>query len=734
MENFSELANAGERLETLAVTLDNCADEPIHVPGTVQSHGAMLVFDGDGLLEAWSANLGALLLLDVTMGMALQSVALPAPVHRMVEECMALSAGEAIPLSLAVEIGGREFDCVAHTHCGRAIVEFELRDMALGAVGIFALKAHSALDRLKRQTSMAALLQMATDQVREITGFDRVMGYRFGQDGSGDVIAESRSATLAPLIGMRYPASDIPAQARRLYVINTLRLIPDTSEEPVPLLGREGSAPVDMSHCVLRSVSPVHIEYLRNMGVGASMSVSIIVGGSLWGLIACHHMSARRVPYAIRMTADVIAQVLAATVQTLEAQRLAETVARAANMRADLMQALLTGEDTLRDVASHAAAICAALDCPALIVTQSGRHLVHGAIDAATAAEIVRAHPAAGDVLFERLRVEDWPESARGHIKQWPGMLAICFDPPTNGWIIAMRPEQVASIRWAGKPEKILRVGPMGPRLTPRGSFDEWLETVRGRAEGWSPTQLTIARQMQDELHRASIARQTETDLARAQLMAMLGHDLREPLHAIQMAAAVLQKGGPAAPMGLRIQTSSNRMGRLIGQVLDVSKIQMGIGLGSQMQRVDLAGILGDVVDEAMIGYPDVQYRISGAEGGKAMVEADPDRLAQVASNLLSNARSHGNRAESIDVALAVGPREATFSVSNVADALDAATVRSLFEPFKAASLHNARNRGGMGLGLYIAQRIVTEHGGTLAYSHAQGRVIFTVAIPLSPA
>ena len=135
VENFSELANAGERLETLAVTLDNCADEPIHVPGTVQSHGAMLVFDGDGLLEAWSANLGALLLLDVTMGMALQSVALPAPVHRMVEECMALSAGEAIPLSLAVEIGGREFDCVAHTQCGRAIVEFELRDMALGAVG-----------------------------------------------------------------------------------------------------------------------------------------------------------------------------------------------------------------------------------------------------------------------------------------------------------------------------------------------------------------------------------------------------------------------------------------------------------------------------------------------------------------------------------------------------------------------------------------------------------------------
>ena len=718
--------------ESTTVTLENCADEPIHVPGTVQSHGAMLVFDEHALLEAWSANVPALLLLEPGMGMPLHTIALPGPIKDMVGECMALPAGETIPLMLAVDIGGREFDCVAHMHGGRAIVEFELRDMSLHEVGIFALRAHSALDRLKRQASIPSLLQMATDQVRDITGFDRVMGYRFALDGSGDVIAESRSAALAPLLGMRYPASDIPAQARRLYVINTLRLIPDVDEAPVPLLGRDGSTPVDMSHSVLRSVSPVHIEYLRNMGVGASMSVSIIIEGRLWGLIACHHMSARRVPYAIRMTSDVIAQVMAATVQTLEAQRRADTVARAADMRANLMQALLTGEDTVREVAAHAAAICAALSCPALIVTQSGRHFVHGDIDAPTAAAIVRAHPAAGDMLLERLKVEDWPASARSHIANWPGMLAICFDPPTNGWVIAMRPEQVASIRWAGKPEKTLSVGPLGARLTPRGSFDEWLETVRGRAEGWSPTHLTIARQMQDELHRASIARQTETDLARAQLMAMLGHDLREPLHAIQMAAAVLQKGGAGVPMGVRIQSSSNRMSRLIGQVLDASKIQMGIGLGAQMSLVDLAMVVGDVVDEAMIGYPDVVYRISAGPG--AMVHGDGDRLAQVVSNLLSNARSHGGRMEPIDIAVDAGPRHATVSISNVAEALDEDTVRSLYEPFKAASLHNARNRGGMGLGLFIAERIVTEHGGKLAYSHAHGRVVFTVSLPLAGA
>jgi chemotaxis family two-component system sensor kinase Cph1 len=719
-------------LDAPVLSLANCADEPIHVPGTVQRHGAMLVFDAFAVLEAWSANAAELLLLEVSNGLPLASVGLPPPVRQMVEECIALSAGDAIPLVLAVELGGHEFDCVTHTHCGRVIVEFELRDVSLVTVGIFALKAHSALDRLKRQTTVRSLLQMATDQVRDITGFDRVMGYRFGPDGSGDVIAESRCASLAPLLGMRYPASDIPEQARRLYVLNTLRLIPDVSAMPVPLLGRNGRAPVDMSHSVLRSVSPVHIEYLRNMGVGASMSVSVIVDGRLWGLIACHHMSPRRVPYAIRMTADVIAQVLAATVQTLEAQRRAETIARAADVRTDLMQALLIGEDGLREIASRAAAICAALDCPALIITQSGRHVVHGELDAETAAVIVRAHPGAGDVLLQRLRADDWPEAARGHVQAWPGMLAMCFDPPTDGWMIAMRPEQVASIRWAGKPEKSVKVGPMGARLTPRGSFDEWLETVRGRAESWSPTHLLIARQMQEELHRASIARQSETDLARSQLMAMLGHDLREPLHAIQMAATLLQNGGAAAPMGLRIQNSSNRMSRLISQVLDVSKIQTGIGLGSQMQRLDLAIVVGDVVGEASIGYPEVVYRVTG--DSCAMVDGDADRLAQVATNLLSNARSHGLRTGSIDISLKVGERNVIFSVSNVAEALNPATVNSLYKPFKAASLHNARNRGGMGLGLYITERIVNEHGGRLTYSYAEGRVIFSVSLPLSAA
>jgi chemotaxis family two-component system sensor kinase Cph1 len=710
-------------------TLHNCADEPIHVPGTVQSHGAMLVFDAAGLLEAWSENAIAMLNLLPRLGQTVQQVSLPAPVLAMVEACVvAIASGEAFPLSREVDFGTMRFDCIVHAHAGRVLVEFEQREVPLDTLVVFALKAHNALDRLKRQGNMTALLQMATEQVRDMTGFDRVMGYRFRQDGSGDVVAEARVPELAPLLGMRYPASDIPVQARRLYVLNSLRLIPDVSALPVAMVGRDGAAPVDMSHAVLRSVSPVHIEYLLNMGVAASMSISIVIDGQLWGLIACHHRGPKHVPYSLRMTTDVIAQILAASVQTLEARARAILIERAASMRTILMQTLLLGEDTLREVARHAGLVCTALDAAALIVTQSGRHVVHGAVDAATARAIVKALPDTHEVLRERVRVDDWPLAAREHVQRWPGMLAMCFDPSTDGWVLALRPEQVAAVRWGGKPEKIVTVGPLGARLTPRGSFDEWLETVRGSAEAWSPTHLLIAGQMQDELHRASIARHGETDRARVHLMAMMGHDLRDPLHTIQMAASVLERSnGAPVPLVRRIKSSSDRMSRLIGQVLDVAKIESPIGLGIARMRVDLAEIVTDVVDEARHGYPDIDFHLSVP--GDAMVDGDADRLAQVVSNLLGNARTHGQLGEPIRVTVQAEGVQVQLVVANVGGPLGEDAVRGLYTPFKQASQNQPRNRSGMGLGLYIVDRIVAGHDGTIAYAHKDGCVSFTVTL-----
>lgn len=714
-----------------AVTLDTCAAEPIHIPGHIQAHGALLVFDADQRLCAWSVNAPTLLQRTLALAMTLAELRLAAPVVELIAAALVDARdGESAHISVGTTLGEREYDCIVHSYLGRMLVEFEHRSIPSDTVALFAVKAHTAIERMKRERSVVAMLQMAAEQVRALTGFDRVMAYVFRPDDSGEVVAEARRAELAPLLGMRYPASDIPAQARRLYIINTLRLIPDTGATPLPMVGRDGDAAVDMSHCGLRSVSPIHIEYLRNMGVGASMSISIVINDSLWGMFACHHMGARQVPYSVRMAAEVMVQVLAATVQLLETRARAALIEQSALVRTVLMQAMLNDDDVLQSLAGNAAQLAATLDADAIIVCQHERVVVHGGIDLAVATAIVQSLSPHADELVQRAARAAWPEALRAVIGKWIGMLALCFDPATNGWVIAMRVEQIESVRWAGRPDKIAVVGPLGARLTPRGSFEEWCQTVVDLARPWEHTHILIARQLLVEMHRASMTRHAETERAREQLFAMLGHDLRDPLNTIQMAATVLERGGEPTVMARRIRTSSTRMGRLVGQILDVSRINGRIGLGLKLANVDLRAVIDDAIDEARVANPAVVYIVDTPTA--LLVHADADRLTQVVGNLLSNARNHGDAAHPVGITLAREGAMAVLEIRNVGQAIAADLEQALFDPFKRVSLDNARNRGGMGLGLHIVRQIVLEHGGSIAYSYVAPSVLFRVTLPLA--
>ena len=717
-------------LVAIPLNLANCADEPIHIPGSVQPHGALLAFDPDLSLVAWSANAPALLAITPALDQDAASLGLPDDAVAVLREAAAeLALGDAWSSACEVVINGLEFDCIVHGYEQRLLLEFERRPVSSDVVASFALKAHAAIDRLKRQGTIDALLNMAVQQVRQLTGFDRVMAYRFHHDDSGDVVAEARDDSIDAYLGRRYPASDIPAQARRLYLINTLRLIADVGYAPVPVLGRAGEAPIDMSHGVLRSVSPIHVEYLQNMGVQASMSVSIVVNGKLWGMLACHHMTPRQVPYSIRMATDVLAQVLASSVQTLEAKVQAASIERAAELSSRMLEAMTQEDNVLATLDFFADQLRETLDADALIVSQMGELTVHGDIDPALAAAIVQALPANGDVLFQYNRVGDWPESLQAQLGKWAGMLAMSFDASTQGVMVALRREQVERIRWAGKPDKVLAHGPLGPRLTPRGSFDEWREMVRGSAEPWSATALTIASQMLAKLSRSVAARNAEIDRARTELMAMLGHDLRDPLQAINMAGALLERGSQSETLGRRIQSSSNRMQRLIGHVLDMSRINGGIGLGINPALVQLDQVVSDLVEEIGAAHPGATFELDIPAPVSAMVDAD--RFVQVLANLLSNARHHGELGKPIQVALHNVDDHAVLSVRNHGAPIDAAVAEKLFDPFKHTSLNKARNRRGVGLGLYIARQIAHGHGGRLTYVYEAPQVVFNVHLPL---
>lgn len=710
------------------VTLDNCDREPIHIPGSIQAHGVLIAFDLARTVTHRSANapdvLGDLApALGSTFDASL--FAQRPEVRDAIAGCFSVEGGELHTVALPAEFAGRTFELVAHRHDDRVLVELEFQPAGWQAHADDVVRGTHGLHRIKRQHSIDELMAAAADEIRTLTGFDRVMAYRFRHDDSGDVVAEAVHEDLEPYLGRRYPASDIPAQARRLYVLNTLRLIADVAYQPVPLLANVGhTEPVDLSHSVLRSVSPIHIEYLTNMGVGASMSVSIVIGGRLWGMLACHHMKPLLVPYSIRMAMDVMAQLIAASVQSLDAREREAAMGRAALLRTDIAAQIGQGHEAADVLTREAAALCASLEADALLVGIDGRQRCYGKIGDAWAAALVAQLQAGASSLVHLSREDELPA---GSAERYCGALGLRFDEPRSGWLVLLRREQIETIRWGGKPEKEVTHGPLGPRLTPRGSFAEWKETVRGTAIPWASHQLESASLLLDAVSRAHANRVLEVDRLRSQLWAVLGHDLRDPLNTLSVASYALDRQPSTTRLTTVIRNSTNRMARLVRDLQDITRIQNGLGLAMASEEADLAALLTQLLNEQRLTYPDT--RLEARIPAALPAQLDPMRFLQVTTNLLSNARHHGSGC--VEVELGAQDGWALLRVSNAAEPIAEELVAGLFDPFKRSSMSNARNPGSMGLGLYIVSQIAAAQGGSIEYRAAEGVVHFELKIPL---
>ncbi|HZY68974.1 MAG TPA: GAF domain-containing protein, partial [Devosia sp.] len=279
-----------QNTQVQTVDLTNCDREPIHIPGSIQPHGALLSFDM-GLTIALRHSENAREMLGLTgeiNGAPAESLLGSQLIHSLRNALVTMgdSARPALLFAERMPAGG-VFDIAIHRYRSNVIVEFEAVDEeAAQPLRI----ARTLIERISRLETVEQLAHGAARLVRGVLGYDRVMVYRFERDGAGKVIAEVKRSDLESFLGQYFPGSDIPQQARALYLKNTIRIISSSSYEPIRLVPQFdlSGEPLDLSFAHLRSVSPIHLEYLRNMGVGASMSISIIVDGELWGLIACH--------------------------------------------------------------------------------------------------------------------------------------------------------------------------------------------------------------------------------------------------------------------------------------------------------------------------------------------------------------------------------------------------------------------------------------------------------------
>ncbi|WP_198588046.1 SpoIIE family protein phosphatase [Geodermatophilus chilensis] len=502
--------------------LQRCADEPIAVPGAIQPHGALLaVTEPDLAVVVASANAA-----DVLGGTpASLADVLPAADLDRLRAGLAGDLAEVNPLR--VTIGGAEIDLVVHRADGLLVTEWEPLAGAEQADAVWHSRLALVLQRLSASRTLEELTASLARDVRALTGFDRVMVYCFDPEWNGEVVAEDRRADLEPFLGLRYPASDIPAQARALYATNWLRLIPDATYRRVPLEPAANPVtgrPLDLSGAMLRSVSPVHLEYLGNMGVVASMSVSLIDRGRLWGLISCHSSSGPHRPsYADRVAAEFLGRtaslLLHTTVEAGEqgqvvavAQRQAELVAALGRTPRRPAQALTEGTPTVLDLLPAAGAA----------VRLDGRlHLLGSTPPAERVPGLVAGLLARGrtatDVLGSVVPgAADVADTASG-------LLAVELGGGRGDFLAWFRPETLREVTWGGNPHTPKTVETeAGPRLSPRRSFAAWRETVRGTATPWREHEVEAAQALAAHLTESALQRAGEDNRLAAALQRTL--------------------------------------------------------------------------------------------------------------------------------------------------------------------------------------------------------------------
>tara|TARA_R110000868_G_scaffold411785_1_gene710586 strand:- start:67958 stop:70549 length:2592 start_codon:yes stop_codon:yes gene_type:complete len=508
------------------VDLTNCDREPIQIPGSIQPHGAMLVAHPDtfDILYA-SANAGDVTGFEgpIVRGMPLTAVIGERAAHDIRNACAKSGGGEIAGIELGLTLGHstRPVDVIVHRYKDRVIIEFE-PSIEGGKTAKDALDLTQTLvRRIGMETELASLAKAGARLVRTMLGYDRVMIYQFLHNGAGRVIAEAKRAGLQSFMGQHFPASDIPVQARRLYQLNAIRMIGDSSYTPVPLLPAiaAGEQPIDMSFAQLRSVSPIHCEYLQNMGVHASMSISILVDGELWGLISCHHDSPRIVPLPLRIGAELFGNYF--SLQVSVAQRRAHIVASGlARERLDRILSGLSVDDSLLDgLRDHLDQFVELFDCDGVGLWAEDRWAASGlAPSDDEALQLVRylageeqEHPRTEASRTNLWHTADLTSATKlgGFGARVAGVMAIPLTSTPRDYLLIFRSEEAYKIEWAGEPVKQVLSTPNGDRLTPRGSFDTWREDVRGQSRPWVETDLSTAETVRTYL-RDVFLKQTE--------------------------------------------------------------------------------------------------------------------------------------------------------------------------------------------------------------------------------
>lgn len=752
------------------VNLTNCESEPIHIPGTIQPHGFLLGLKTENhIIDFCSANSKNFIGLppEVLLGKPLSVIFSGAQYADFI--CYLREDVKDRARPFVFSFNDESFNTTVHQSEQTLILEFEpFPDEALDLPNLYS-QTRSFVSLMEQHDSLIELCNDIAVETRRITGYDRVMIYRFDEDYNGEVVAEAKRDDLESFSGQKYPHTDIPPQARALYIKNPLRIIADVDYQPVPLLtlnndDEKSNKSLDLSLSVLRSVSPIHVEYLKNMGVGATLTISLLQNNKLWGLIACHHYSAKVLAHYTRLAALLQGHFLTSQIRVRE---VAEEFEISQGVEQALLESLslLHENENFIDESVKSPSLLRLANAHSFVIYHQGKLYKNGNVP--TDAELIslfeslsEKYPKTG--LYTEQLIDIFPEF-ENLSKYAAGVIYHSIAAGSPDGVLWLRAERRETINWAGNPHKAVVVNEDGGiRLSPRKSFALWMEEVKNKSEKWrkaeinSASSFTYALQKhinfhyvrnQENKNRILNDELKAANKELANLNWISTHDLKEPLRKIQIfASKVLDRENPDLSALVkdsveRMRFAAEKMQLLIEDILTYSKAG---NIDKVFEKTDLNAVFNRVLEELEDNIAEKNASITAV--GLPVLSVIPFQLNQLFINLLGNALKfsdeNGPPVIAVDTSIIDGKlipenksqTDGLFYAIAVRDngiGFEKEYQNRIFDVFQR--LHPAHKYPGTGIGLAICKKIMQNHKGFItADSELGAGAVFTIYFPVN--